>query len=141
MLLKLRFSFDHFINLRPARLYPGAVSPLDHPGDVDFVVVREGTEGPYAGNGGVLRKGTPAEVATEVSLNTAHGIERLVRYAFELAQSRERKKLTLIHKTNVLVNAGQLYTRLVNHIAQEYPEVTTDSVSYTHLTLPTKRIV
>lgn len=130
MLLKLRFSFDHFINLRPARLYPGAVSPLAHPGDIDFVVVREGTEGPYAGNGGVLRKGTPAEVATEVSLNTAHGIERLVRYAFELAQSRERKKLTLIHKTNVLVNAGQLYTRLVNHIAQEYPEVTTD---YCHI--------
>ncbi len=130
VLLKLRFAFDHFINLRPSRLFPGAVSPLSNPGDIDFVVVREGTEGPYAGNGGVLRKGTPAEIATEVSLNTAHGIERLVRYAFELANSRQRKKLTLVHKTNVLVNAGQLYSRYFNEIAAEYPEVETD---YCHI--------
>ncbi|MGH1977838.1 3-isopropylmalate dehydrogenase [Rothia sp. L_38] len=130
ILLNLRFSFDHYINLRPSRLFPGAVSPLTNPGDIDFVVVREGTEGPYAGNGGVLRAGTDAEIATEVSVNTAYGIERLVRYAFELAASREKKKLTLIHKTNVLVNAGALYTRIFNKVAEEYPQVTTD---YLHI--------
>ena len=125
MLLKLRFSFDHYINLRPARLYPGAVSPLSNPGEIDFVVVREGTEGPYVGNGGTIRGGTDAEIATEVSINTAHGVRRLIRYAFELAQSR-RKKLTLIHKTNVLVHAGHLYTRLFEEIGREFPEVQTD---------------
>jgi len=125
MLLKLRFSFDHYINLRPARLYPGAVSPLSNPGEIDFVVVREGTEGPYVGNGGTIRGGTDAEIATEVSINTAHGVRRLIRYAFELAQSR-RKKLTLIHKTNVLVYAGRLYTRLFEEIGREFPEVQTD---------------
>lgn len=125
MLLKLRFSFDHYINLRPARLYPGAVSPLSNPGEIDFVVVREGTEGPYVGNGGTTRGGTDAEIATEVSINTAHGVRRLIRYAFELAQSR-RKKLTLIHKTNVLVHAGRLYTRLFEEIGREFPEVQTD---------------
>ena len=130
VLLKLRFAFDHYINLRPARLYPGAVSPLSDPGEIDFIVVREGTEGPYAGNGGVLRTGTEHEVATEVSLNTAFGVERLIRYAFELASSRERKKLTLIHKTNVLVNAGQLYSRIFEEVASEYPEVQTD---YCHI--------
>ncbi|WP_237242096.1 3-isopropylmalate dehydrogenase [Rothia nasimurium] len=130
ILLNLRFSFDHYINLRPSRLFPGAVSPLTNPGDIDFVVVREGTEGPYAGNGGVLRAGSDAEIATEVSVNTAYGIERLVRYAFELAASREKKKLTLIHKTNVLVNAGALYTRIFNKVAEEYPQVTTD---YLHI--------
>lgn len=125
MLLKLRFSFDHYINLRPARLYPGAVSPLRNPGEIDFVVVREGTEGPYVGNGGTIRGGTDAEIATEVSINTAHGVRRLIRYAFELAQSR-RKKLTLIHKTNVLVHAGRLYTRIFEEIGREFPEVQTD---------------
>ena len=125
MLLKLRFSFDHYINLRPARLYPGAVSPLSNPGEIDFVVVREGTEGSYVGNGGTIRGGTDAEIATEVSINTAHGVRRLIRYAFELAQSR-RKKLTLIHKTNVLVHAGRLYTRLFEEIGREFPEVQTD---------------
>lgn len=130
ILLKLRFAFDHFINLRPSRLFPGAVSPLSNPGDIDFVVVREGTEGPYAGNGGVLRQGTEAEIATEVSVNTAYGVERLIRYAFELANSRARKKLTLIHKTNVLTNSGQLYTRIFDRVAAEYPEVSTD---YCHI--------
>ena len=125
MLLKLRFSFDHYINLRPARLYPGAVSPLSNPGEIDFVVVREGTEGPYVGNGGTIRGGTDAEIATEVSINTAHGVRRLIRYAFELAQSR-RKKLTLIHKTNVLVHAGRLYTRIFEEIGREFTEVQTD---------------
>ena len=126
LLLKLRFGFDHYINLRPATLYPGTTSPLAEPGDIDFVVVREGTEGLYAGNGGTLRTGTEHEIATEVSVNTAHGVRRLVRYAFELARSRDRKKLTLVHKHNVLVNAGRLYQRTVDQVAEQYPDVTVD---------------
>ena len=123
LLLKLRFSFDHYINLRPTKLYPGVVSPLADPGKVDFVVVREGTEGPYVGNGGVIRKGTPHEVANEVSVNTAFGVERTVRYAFELASTRERKQVTLVHKHNVLVHAGWLWQNTVNRIAEEFPGV------------------
>ena len=130
LLLRLRFTLDHYVNLRPSRLYPGTTSPLAHPGDVDFVVVREGTEGPYVGNGGTLRAGTDAEIATEVSVNTAHGVRRLVRYAFELAARRERKKLTLVHKHNVLVNAGRLYARLVEEIGAEFPDV---AVDYLHV--------
>lgn len=130
LLLRLRFSLDHYINLRPSELFPGAVSPLREPGSIDFVVVREGTEGPYAGNGGVLREGTEHEIATEVSLNTAHGVRRLVRYAFELAAERDRKRLTLVHKHNVLVNAGRLYQRTVDEIAPDYPQVTVD---YMHI--------
>jgi 3-isopropylmalate dehydrogenase len=129
LLLKLRFSLDHYVNLRPTVLYPGAVSPLAHPGDVDFVIVREGTEGPYVGNGGALRVGTPAEIATEVSVNTAYGVERVVRYAFAKAAER-RKHLTLVHKTNVLVFAGSLWKRLVDSVATEFPEV---SVDYLHV--------
>lgn len=102
LLLKLRFAFDHFINLRPSKLFPNTATLAGRP-DIDFVVVREGTEGPYTGNGGSLRTGTPAEVATEVSLNTAYGVERVVRDAFERAAARPRKKLTLVHKNNVLV--------------------------------------
>ncbi|MDR7084642.1 3-isopropylmalate dehydrogenase [Arthrobacter ginsengisoli] len=130
MLLKLRFSLDHFVNLRPSRLYPGVASPLANPGDIDFIVVREGTEGPYVGNGGTLRAGTPHEVATEVSLNTAHGVERVVRDAFRRASDRPRKKLTLVHKHNVLVFAGHLWKRTVEAVAQEFPEVTHD---YLHI--------
>ncbi|MGP4033829.1 3-isopropylmalate dehydrogenase [Pseudarthrobacter sp. 1C304] len=130
LLLKLRFSLDHFVNLRPSRLYPGTASPLANPGDVDFIVVREGTEGPYVGNGGTLRAGTPHEVATEVSLNTAHGVERVVRDAFRRANDRPRKKLTLVHKHNVLVFAGHLWKRTVEAVAQEFPEVTHD---YLHI--------
>ncbi|MET4094696.1 3-isopropylmalate dehydrogenase [Arthrobacter sp. UYCu712] len=126
LLLKLRFSLDHFVNLRPSRLYPGVGSPLANPGNIDFIVVREGTEGPYVGNGGVLRAGTPHEVATEVSLNTAHGVERVVRDAFRRANDRPRKKLTLVHKHNVLVFAGHLWKRTVEAVAQEFPEVTHD---------------
>ena len=125
LLLKLRFAFDHYVNLRPTRLVPGLSSPLANPGDVDFVVVREGTEGPYTGNGGALRVGTPHEVATEVSVNTRFGVERVVRYAFEVASSR-RKKLTLVHKTNVLGFAGSLWSRTVNEVATEFPDVTVD---------------
>ena len=125
LLLKLRFAFDHYVNLRPTRLVPGLSSPLANPGEVDFVVVREGTEGPYTGNGGALRVGTPNEVATEVSVNTRFGVERLVRYAFEVARSR-RKKLTLVHKTNVLGFAGSLWSRTVNEVATEFPDITVD---------------
>jgi len=130
LLLKLRFSLDHFVNLRPSRLYPGVSSPLANPGDIDFIVVREGTEGPYVGNGGTLRAGTRHEVATEVSLNTAHGVERVVRDAFRRANDRPRKKLTLVHKHNVLVFAGHLWKRTVEAVAQEFPAVTHD---YLHI--------
>ena len=105
-------------------------SPLANPGDIDFIVVREGTEGPYVGNGGTLRAGTPHEVATEVSLNTAHGVERVVRDAFRRASERPRKKLTLVHKHNVLVYAGHLWKRTVEAVAQEFPDVTHD---YLHI--------
>lgn len=130
LLLKLRFSFDHYINLRPTKLYPGVVSPLAHPGKVDFVVVREGTEGPYVGNGGAIRVGTPHEVANEVSVNTAFGVERTVRYAFELASTRDRKQVTLVHKHNVLVHAGWLWQNTVTRVAQEFPSV---SHNYLHI--------
>ncbi|CAD5941436.1 3-isopropylmalate dehydrogenase [Streptomyces cyaneofuscatus] len=126
LLLKLRFAFDHFINLRPSRLFPNTATPLAGRPDIDFVVVREGTEGPYTGNGGSLRTGTPAEVATEVSVNTAYGVERVVRDAFERAAARPRKKLTLVHKNNVLVYAGHLWKNTFDKVAAEYPQVSTD---------------
>lgn len=126
LLLKLRFAFDHYVNLRPSKLFPNQATPLAGRPDIDFVVVREGTEGPYTGNGGSLRTGTPAEVATEVSLNTAYGVERVVRDAYERADSRPRKKLTLVHKNNVLVHAGHLWKRIFDRVGQEYPGVSTD---------------
>lgn len=126
LLLRLRFELDHYVNLRPARLYPGVRSPLAEPGEVDFVVVREGTEGPYVGNGGAIRQGTPHEVANEVSVNTAFGVERVVRDAFARAAARPRKRLTLVHKHNVLVHAGHLWRRTVERVNAEFPDVTTD---------------
>ncbi|WP_312775868.1 3-isopropylmalate dehydrogenase [Corynebacterium variabile] len=129
LLLPLRFKLDHAVNLRPAKLYPGSSSPLANPGEIDFVVVREGTEGLYCGNGGVLREGTDNEVASELSQNTWYGVSRVVRDAFERAQAR-RKKLTLVHKTNVLVNAGGLWSRAVDTIGADFPEV---SVDYCHI--------
>jgi len=129
LLLKLRFAFDHYVNLRPSRLYPGVPTPLAEPlitgKDIDFVVVREGTEGLYCGNGGLVRVGTPQEIATEVSVNTAYGVERVIRDAFERA-TRRRNKITLVHKHNVLVNAGGLWNRLFNTVASDYPGVATD---------------
>ncbi|HWH26648.1 MAG TPA: 3-isopropylmalate dehydrogenase, partial [Pseudolysinimonas sp.] len=125
LLLRLRFAFDHYVNLRPTTLMPSVTSPLSEPGEVDFVVVREGTEGPYVGNGGSIRTGTPHEIANEVSINTAFGVERVVRYAFELAEKR-RKKLTLVHKTNVLTYAGALWARVVGEEAARHPDVTWD---------------
>ena len=130
LLLKLRFSFDHHINLRPSKLFPGVISPLTKAEDLDFVVVREGTEGPYVGNGGTVREGTEHEVANEVSVNTAFGIKRAVEYAFELASNRERKNLTLVHKTNVLVHSGKIWLRMVEEVSARYPAVTHD---YLHI--------
>ena len=126
LLLRLRFELDHYVNLRPARLYPGVRSPLAEPGEVDFVVVREGTEGPYVGNGGAIRVGTPHEVANEVSVNTAFGVERVVRDAFARAAARPRQHLTLVHKHNVLVHAGHLWRRTVEAVNADFPDVTTD---------------
>lgn len=130
LLLRLRFEFDQYVNLRPSRLYPGEISPLANPGEIDFVVVREGTEGPYIGNGGALRVGTPNEIATEVSVNTRFGVERVVRYAFDVASRRKRKNVTLLHKHNVLVHAGHLWRRAVVDVAKEYPSVSWD---YLHI--------
>jgi 3-isopropylmalate dehydrogenase len=126
LLLKLRFELDHYVNLRPARLFPGVSSPLREPGEIDFVVVREGTEGPYVGNGGVVRVGTPGEIANEVSVNTAFGVERVVRDAFARSQRRPRRELTYVHKHNVLVHAGHLWRRTVERLGAEYPDVVVD---------------
>jgi 3-isopropylmalate dehydrogenase len=120
LLLRLRFELDLFANVRPFTGSPGALAP-----DADLIVVRENTEGAYAGEGGLLRKGTPDEVATQGSVNTRKGVERCVRYAFELAMGRERKTLTMVHKTNVLTYAGDLWLRTFNEVAVEYPDVRT----------------
>ena len=137
LLLKLRFEFDHYVNLRPTVVFPGVESPLREPGIVDFVVVREGTEGLYSGTGGSVRTGTPHEIATEVSVNTAFGVERIVRFAFEQAEAR-RKKLTLVHKTNVLSYAGSLWQRTVDAVATEHPDV---EVGYQHVDAATIHMV
>lgn len=138
LLLRLRFELDHHVNLRPARLYPGVRSPIASPGEIDMVVVREGTEGLYAGNGGLLRKDTPQEIATEVSINTSFGVERVVRDAFARASARPRKHLTLVHKTNVLTHAGSLWSRIVEEVSLQHPEV---SVAYQHVDAATIHMV
>jgi 3-isopropylmalate dehydrogenase len=137
LLLRLRFALDHYVNLRPARRYPGVRSPLVGDPDIDFVVVREGTEGPYAGTGGAIRVETPHEVATEVSVNTAFGVRRVVQYAFERARQR-RRQLTLMHKNNVLTFAGALWSRTVQEIGETYPEV---EVTYQHVDAATIHLV
>ncbi|MEO8814201.1 MAG: 3-isopropylmalate dehydrogenase [Mycobacterium sp.] len=137
LLLHTRFALDHHVNLRPARLYLGVTSPLAGDPEIDFLVVREGTEGPYTGNGGALRVGTEHEVATEVSVNTAFGVARVVRYAFEKARTR-RKHLTLVHKNNVLAFAGSLWSRTVAEIATDYPDVET---GYCHVDAATIYLV
>ena len=130
LLLKLRFAFEHAVNLRPVKLYPGVKTPLADvtASDIDMVVVREGTEGPYAGVGGPLRVGTPQEIATENSVNTRWGVERVVRDAFARAAARPRRKLTLVHKTNVLTHAGSLWSRTVDEVGQDFPGVEVDYV-------------
>lgn len=125
LLLKLRFEFDQYVNLRPFQTSAGKFG-----GPVDFVFVREGTEGSYAGEGGSLRKGTANEVATQGSVNTRLGVERCIRYAFNLAQSRVKKHLTLVHKTNVLTFAGDLWQRTFDDVAKEFPDVIT---AYNHV--------
>jgi 3-isopropylmalate dehydrogenase len=137
LLLRLRFELDHYVNLRPSRSFPGVTSPLTAAPAIDFVVVREGTEGPYVGNGGSLRAGTPAEVATEVSLSTAYGVERVVTDAFERAE-RRRGRLTWVHKTNVLVHAGELWSRVVREVSARHPEV---AVDYLHVDAATIAMV
>ncbi len=130
LLLRLRFELDHHVNLRPVKLYPGVRSALAGQPAIDMVVVREGTEGPYAGAGGVLRRGTGHEIATEESINTGYGVERVVRDAFRRASERPRRHLTLVHKTNVLTYAGDLWQRTVNAVAADFPDVT---VAYSHV--------
>jgi 3-isopropylmalate dehydrogenase len=137
LLLRIRFELDHHVNLRPGRLYPGVSSPLAGDPEIDFVVVREGTEGPYTGTGGAIRVDTPHEVATEVSVNTAYGVRRVVLDAFHRAQGR-RKHLTLVHKTNVLAYAGSLWSRTVASVAAEYPDV---EVAYQHVDAATIHMV
>ncbi|MFM1994477.1 MAG: hypothetical protein RL537_1166 [Actinomycetota bacterium] len=138
LLLKIRFAFDHFANLRPSKLYPGVKTVLSGEPKIDFVVVREGTEGLYVGNGGAVRVGTEQELANEISVNTAHGVRRVVEYAFELASGRDRKHLTLVHKTNVLVHAGKLWARMVQETAAKYPSVKHD---YMHIDAATIHMV
>ena len=126
LLLKLRFAFEHYINLRPAKLFPGVTSPITNNKGIDFVVVREGTEGLYVGAGSIKDEGTKQELAIEESINTYKGIERVIRDAFNRAQLRPRKKLTLVHKNNVLTRAGGLWTRVFNEVAKDFPQVATD---------------
>jgi len=133
ILLALRFSLDQYINLRPVKLYPGVDTPLKNkkPEDIDFVVVRENSEGLYTGAGGVLKRGTPDEVATQESINTRKGVERCVRFAFECCRKRNKaKKLTLCGKTNVLTYAFDLWERTFYEVAREYPDIKTD---YAHV--------
>jgi 3-isopropylmalate dehydrogenase len=132
LLLRLRFEFDQYVTLRPVRLYPGVASPLAgaRPEHVDMLIVREGTEGPYIEAGGIMRKGTPAEVATQDSVNTAFGVRRAARYALQRAVERPRRRLTLVHKSNVLTYAGDLWRRVVTEVAGDYPDVTTE---YCHM--------
>ena len=137
LLLTLRFQLDHHVNLRPSKLLPGVSSPLAGDPSIDFVVVREGTEGPYTGTGGAIRTGTPHEVATEVSLNTAFGVERVVRDAFARAAAR-RKHLTLVHKTNVLTFAGRLWARTVEEVGREFGDV---EIAYQHIDAATIHMV
>jgi 3-isopropylmalate dehydrogenase len=125
LLLRLRFELDLYINLRPFNGVPGSIAP-----GANFVVVRENTEGPYTGEGGALRRGTPFEVATQGSVNTRHGVERCVRYAFGLAERRARHHVTLVHKTNVLTYAGDLWQRAFDSVALEHPGVAT---GYNHV--------
>jgi 3-isopropylmalate dehydrogenase len=129
LLLRIRFELDEYVNLRPVIRYPGVQTliPSHAEHDVDLVVVRENSEGLYSGAGGFHRKGTPFEVALQQSINTRHGVERIVRYAFGLARQR-RRKITLVHKTNVLLFAGDLYQRVVNEVSAEFPDVSTDYV-------------
>ena len=134
VLLRMRFELDQYINLRPVRLYPGVETPLRNkgPSDIDFIVVRENTEGIYTGMGGVQYKGTPQEVSTQINCTTRFGAERAIRFAFEFCRRRNspKKRLTLVHKTNVLTFVGDTWFRAFQDVAKEYPDVKTD---YNHV--------
>ncbi len=133
ILLRIRFELDQYVNLRPVKLYPGVWTPIKDKGpeDIDFVVVRENTEGLYAGGGGFLRKGTPSEVAVQESINTRFGVERCIRFAFEYCRKRnKKKKVTLVGKTNVLTYAWDLWERTFYEVAKEYPDI---EVDYAHV--------
>lgn len=129
LLLRLRFAFDQYVNLRPARIHPAVGSLLGPSARADFVIVREGTEGAYSGSGGIVRGGTEHAIATEVSVNTAYGVERVMRYAFALARSREGR-LTVVHKNNVLVHAGALWQGIQDRLSRENPDI---AVDYLHV--------
>jgi 3-isopropylmalate dehydrogenase len=132
LVLRLRFEFDQYVSLRPVRLFPGVDSPLAglRNSALDVLVVREGTEGPYIEAGGILRKGTPAEIAMQENINTAFGVGRITRYAFGRAAIRPRRKVTLVHKTNVLTHAGDLWQRTFDTVAAEFPDV---AANYCHV--------
>ncbi|MEO0278574.1 MAG: isocitrate/isopropylmalate family dehydrogenase, partial [candidate division WOR-3 bacterium] len=133
ILLRIRFELDQYVNLRPVKLYPGVWTPIKDKGpeDIDFVVVRENTEGLYAGGGGFLRKGTPYEVAIQESINTRMGVERCIRFAFEYCRKRnKKKKVTLVGKTNVLTYAWDLWWRVFQEVGEEYPDIEKD---YAHV--------
>jgi 3-isopropylmalate dehydrogenase len=141
ILLTLRFGLDQYINLRPVKLYPGVETPLKDKGpeDIDYVVVRENTEGLYSGAGGVLKKGTPDEVAVQESINTRKGVQRCIRYAFEFCRKRNRRKqLTLVGKTNVLTFAFDLWERTFYEVAKDYPDIKPD---YAHVDATTMWMV
>jgi 3-isopropylmalate dehydrogenase len=129
LLLRLRFDFDQYVNLRPVKLYPGVPTPIAGltPERCDMVIIRENTEGLYAGTGGLFRAGTPHEIAIQESINTRHGVERVVRHAYSLAVNR-RRHLTVCHKTNVLNYAGEMWWRIAQELNSDYPDVTVDYV-------------
>ncbi len=137
LLLRLRFAFDQYVNLRPARIHPAVGSVLGADARADFVIVREGTEGAYSGTGGVVRPGTPQAIATEVSVNTAFGVERVMRFAFDLARSRSGR-LTVVHKNNVLVHAGALWAEVQAQLEAEHPDI---EVDYLHVDAATIHLV
>ena len=126
LVLRMRFEFDQYVNLRPVRLFPGIGSPLTAPAPIDVLVVREGTEGAYIEAGGILRKGSPGEIAIQENVNTAFGVGRVIRHAFGCAAARPRRKLTLVHKTNVLAHAGDLWWRTFQATAAGFPSVATN---------------
>ncbi|HPP13311.1 MAG TPA: 3-isopropylmalate dehydrogenase, partial [bacterium] len=129
VLLKIRFDLDQYINLRPVKLYPGVATPLKDKGpqEINYVVVRENTEGAYCGVGGVFKKGTPEEIATQMDINTRHGVERCLRYAFNLCRKRnEKKTVTVVDKANVLTYSGDLWRRTAQEVAREFPEIKLD---------------
>lgn len=133
LLLKMRFDLDQYINLRPVKLYPGVETPLANrgPEDIDFTIIRENTEGLYTGMGGTAYKGTDMEVATQIMCNTRRGVERCIRYAFDVCRKRnDKKQLTLVAKTNVLTYAHDLWWRAFNEVGEEYPDITRD---YNHV--------